>query len=152
MKELIKNFALSNKVFALILKENNLVDKKDKLLEVSSPLCIASTFNLRGFSTYVSIEPDHKFYNNFLLNDGKKTNFIYSGEICEEVRSVVRKIANTSSFNIGICSNNPTEFALQKDSYSRFKSELESSYGIEIEEIDKRLDDYEAYVLSYKRK
>ena len=33
-----------------------------------------------------------------------------------------------------------------------FKEELEETYGIEINEVDKKLDDYETYVLSYKRK
>ena len=152
MTELINNFQLSNKVFALVLKEDNLVEKDEMLLEVSSPLSVAILFNLRGYHTYISTDIDDRLYNNIRFNRAEKHNFIYNGELCEEVKSAVRKLAPVSSFNIGICSNNEKEFALLRDNYTRFKGELEATFGIEINEVDKTLDDYKAYVLSYKRK
>ena len=152
MNELISNFRLSNKVFALVLKDEKLISKDERLLEVTSPISISILLNLRGYNSYVTTDLDDKFYEYINLKGNGKYNFVYNGELCEDVRSAVEEMRDVSSFNIGICSNNPAEFALIKDSYCMFKEELEETYGIEINEVDKKLDDYETYVLSYKRK
>ena len=152
MNELISNFRLSNKVFALILSEEKLVQKEDYLLEVCCPLSTSVSFNLKGHSSYVTTDPDEKFYNHVKFNKDRKSNFLYNGEICEDVKSAVLNLIDYSSFNIGICSNNSKEYELLRDKYHMFKEELEANLGLELEEIDKTLDDYKTYMLSYRRK
>ena len=62
MNELISNFRLSNKVFALVLKDEKLISKDERLLEVTSPISISILLNLRGYNSYVTTDLDDKFY------------------------------------------------------------------------------------------
>jgi hypothetical protein len=150
MKEIISNFKLSNKIFSKVLQEENLILNHDAIFEISSPINNAISFNLNGARTCVSTTIDKKFLNSSLSSPS--LNFVFNGELHEDMILYLHNIRKMASFNIGICSKDNREFKDCKREYKKLKKVLEGSIGQEITEIEKTVDDHKVYVLSYRRK
>ncbi len=148
--KIIKNFKISNDVFAKYLKERKLVLNTDNLVEMAYPVNFAVSLNFPQNGAIISSN-----FNDLikLLRDERKdTSLIYNGNLSEDVKKLIYLNIAGGSFNIGICTHNDFEYYLEKEEYVKLKDALKKYNINNVEEYDEMYKDHKIYMLSYRAK
>lgn len=150
MNKFIERMKIDNKKLSEILKEENLVLRKDKLVEIAAPITVSTLFHVNdGFSRTImsDIESPCKY------EPTDDMHFIYNGEVCEELYTYVFDSIKHGAFTIGICTSDPKEYSLLKEDYKTLRENLDNlGLGERVKVIDKEYGDHKAYLLTYRKK
>ena len=148
--KIIKNFKISNDIFAKYLKEKNLVLETDNLVEIAYPVNFATTLNFPQNGAVISYNFNDLI--KLLRDERKNTNFIYNGILSSDVKRLIYLNIATGAFNTGICTQNDYEYSLEKKEYLKLKNILEKCNIDNTQEFDEVYNDHKIYMLSYRAK
>lgn len=149
---------ITNQLFARFLCENGLITKDDVVVEyvrqLNDAVVIDEIFNNNPKIIYCdgvhesSTIHDH-IINNFGLSD-YRVNLI-SNAFNDRVASACKKLLPYGRFNIGICTDDVSEYSVGKLKLVRFAKELIAT-GIKVDSYENEYGGNKLYVLSNRRR
>lgn len=151
-KSKISNLRIANKMFAKYLESKKLIKPNDNLIEITASVVDSVTMFLENQNSknviMHNVDPD--MYGVNFNPDSGVNDFICNG-VFSTTGCYTRRMLETGSFNIGICSNDPKEYRKAKDFYQKFGKVL-VAIGVPIDVHEEELNEGKIYLLSYRAK
>ena len=150
MSSSIDKLTIRNEVFAKILKENGLVLATDRIFEKAVPFSVWISRTLNNVSSRIIMD-DSSF--DRCCRAEEDMHFIHNGKYDSSFDKMIFYSSICGAFSIGICTDDPEEYELGKESYLALKRRLEEQthYGRQVNTIETEKDGHKAFILTHRR-